>query len=377
MRRVTMVDVAEAVGVSTTTVSNAFNRPDQLSDALRTEILATAARLGYAGPDPTARSLRSGRSGVLGVVFTERLSFAFAEPSAVAFLEGVTRAAEAVGVGVLLLPGATEDDEDPTRRSTRGLVEAVVRAAVDGFIVYSIAASDPALEAVRRRGLPTVVVDSPGPPDVTVDDVAGAEAAMRHLLELGHRRLAVLSFRVATDGRHGPVDVQRRRASPYAVTRARFAGYEQALAAARRDDPTVPAWDEVPVHEVGGHAAPGAAAAGARALLDAHADATAVVATGDFLALALLDAAAARGRRIPGQLSVVGFDDVPLAATATPPLTTVHQPSRAKGELAGRALLRALEEDAPAPTLLPTRLVVRGSTAPPSGAERSVAPGSP
>ena len=362
--RVTMVDVARALGVSTTTVSNAFSRPDQLSAALREQILDTAGRLGYAGPDPTARSLRSGRSGVLGVVFTERLSWAFAEPSAVDFLEGLTRAAETAGTGVLLLPGARED-ADPARRSTEQLARAVEGAAVDGFVVYSIAATDAAGEAVAARRLPAIVVDSPAPADVTVDDEAGARAAMRHVLDLGHRRVGVLSFRVLPDGFCGLVDADRRRRSPFAVTAARFAGYRGALVEVSRALAGVPDWDDVPLHEVGNHVGP-AAAVGARALLDAHPDLTAVVATSDFLALAVLEVARERELRVPEDLSVVGFDDIAFAAVSDPALTTVHQPSHEKGERAGTALLAWLGGRRPERVVLPTRLVLRASTAPPA-----------
>src|SRR5215207_4327650 len=107
-RRPGVVAVARAVGVSPSTVSNAFNRPEQLSPALRERVLRTAAELGYGGPDPIARSLRSGRAGAIGVVFPERLPYAFDDPTALRFLQGLSDAADDEQLAVVLVPGAPD-----------------------------------------------------------------------------------------------------------------------------------------------------------------------------------------------------------------------------------------------------------------------------
>src|SRR5919112_2801827 len=125
-RRPTLKEVAAEVGVSPATVSNAYNRPDQLSEEVRERVMEAARRLGYAGPDPTARGLRRGRAGAIGVLYADRLSYAFADPAAVLFFEGVSRAAEEAGLGLLLVPGSISGRHDP---------EAVKGAAVDGFVV--------------------------------------------------------------------------------------------------------------------------------------------------------------------------------------------------------------------------------------------------
>jgi DNA-binding LacI/PurR family transcriptional regulator len=101
--RVTLQTIADALGVSRTTVSNAYNRPDQLATELRERILATARELGYSGPDPAARRLRSGRRDVVGLLFTEQLSYAFTDPAAVMLLQGIARATEAAGLALLLI----------------------------------------------------------------------------------------------------------------------------------------------------------------------------------------------------------------------------------------------------------------------------------
>ena len=102
--RVTLQTLADRLGVSRTTASNAFNRPDQLNPALRAKVLALAAELGYGGPDPAGRALRSGRAGAIGVLLTEQLSYAFADPAAVATLRGLALEAEQLGVSLSLLP---------------------------------------------------------------------------------------------------------------------------------------------------------------------------------------------------------------------------------------------------------------------------------
>ena len=187
-RKAGLVAVARALGVSPSTVSNAYNRPDQLSAALRERVLHTASELGYAGPDPVARSLRSGRAAAVGVVFHDPLAHAFDDPAAVLFLQGFTAGTDAHGLAVVLVPGLPDDEAKGT---------AVRNAAVDGFVVHGLRADNPLIAATVGRRLPTVVVDAPqldGVDFVGIDDRAAAAEALRHLLELGHRRLGLLSF---------------------------------------------------------------------------------------------------------------------------------------------------------------------------------------
>jgi DNA-binding LacI/PurR family transcriptional regulator len=336
MLRMTLKRLAADVGVSPMTVSNAFNRPDQLSAALRERILDRAEALGYPGPDPLARGLRRGRAGAIGVISDTGLAYAFADPAAAAVLGGVCGAAEAEGLGLLLIPA--------------GGAAALAEAVVDGVVVYSVAQGDPVLALALARNLPAVVVDQPaatGLPTVGIADAAAAHAVARHLTDLGHRRIAVVTFGLAPDGRTGFAGLARRRSAAYAVSRARLAGYEAALAEAGVD------WAGVPVYESGGSSRAAGRAAAER--LREHAP-TAILATSDALALGVLEA-------VPAGVSVAGFDDVPQAAAAG--LTTVRQDHAAKGRLAGELLLRALAGEAPAsPPPLPHELVVRASTGP-------------
>jgi DNA-binding LacI/PurR family transcriptional regulator len=350
-------DVAAAAGVSRTTVSNAYNRPDKLSAGVRTRVLAAARELGYPGPDPVARSLRTGRTGTLGVLLAEALPFAFDDPAAVLLLRGVAEAGQLADLGLTLLP---TPPERPAGTATVTL--AVTRAVADGFLLYHLPDGHPSIPAVLGRQLPTVVVDGPhlqGVPLVGVDDRGGARQAAEHLLALGHRRIGVLVDRIAADAYRGPVDDQRRSASGFRAAHLRLAGYADALQAAGLT------WTSIPIQECGvpnrasGHA-------GAAALLDRAPKLTALLATTDLLAQGAIQAAHERDLPVPGALSVVGFDDLPDAASTD--LTTVHQPLADKGRIAARLLLRALD-GAATPTSqieLPTRLIVRGSTAQPS-----------
>jgi DNA-binding LacI/PurR family transcriptional regulator len=354
----TLKDVAAAAGVSRTTVSNAYNRPGKLSAAVRARILAAAQELGYPGPDPVARSLRTGRVGTLGVLLAEALTFAFDDPAAVLLLRGIAEIGQLADIGLSLLPASPER---PAGAATA--TQAVTRAAVDGFVVYHLPDDHPGVPAVLGRRLPTVIVDGPdleGIPLVGVDDRGGARQAAEHLLALGHRRIGVLVDRLAADAYRGPVGHQRRARSGFRASHLRLAGYADAVAAAGL------VWEAVPVQECGvpdrasGHA-------GATALLDRAPELTAILATTDLLAQGAIQAAHERHLPVPTALSVVGFDDLPGAAGTG--LTTVRQPLADKGRIAARLLLQALDGAVtPASRVeLPTRLIVRGSTAgPPS-----------
>jgi DNA-binding LacI/PurR family transcriptional regulator len=357
--KMTLATLADAVGVSRTTVSNAYNRPDQLTPELRQRILDTARELGYPGPDPAGRRLRQGRAGAIGVLLTERLSYAFADSAAVAFLEGLARRCEEAAEALTLIPLPRGDAAADVLRD----------AFVDAICVYSLPDDHPAVLGALERRIPMVVVDGPRLDAATfvgVDDRAGSRAVAEHLAALGHRRVAVIVPTLALDGRQGRVDEQRLQAAAYHNDRERLEGVRLGLEAAG-----IP-WEEVAIEERSNDQEAGAAAA--LSLLAEESRPTAIVATTDQLALGALRGARELGLRVPADVSVVGFDDIPEAARAQPPLTTVRQPLVAKGILAGDQLLVLLQGDAPADTVLPVELKVRGSTAPPRPAASSATP---
>src|SRR3954453_1011121 len=181
---VTLADLAAHLGVSRTTVSNAYNRPNQLSPKLRERVLAAARDLGYGGPDPMARGLRRGQTGSPGPVFPAPLSYAFTDPAAALFLKGMATGLEVHGAALSMIPRLPEGPE----RSA----ELVRSALVDGYMLFCTAADDPRYAAVRARGLPFVLIEYDDEPagrrttaHVQIDDIAGAEAAARHLTDLG------------------------------------------------------------------------------------------------------------------------------------------------------------------------------------------------
>ncbi len=352
MARVTLQTIADRIGVSRMTVSNAFSRPDQLSPALREQIMATAHELGYVGPDPAARALARGTTGAVGVLLTESLRYAFTDEVAMGFLGAIAEELAPTGLALTLLT-STEGPGDvvPARD-----------VAIDGALVYSCDPKSPAADVLMRRRLPVVFVDQtpvPGVPSVNVDDRAGARAAAQHLVDLGHRDIGIRS-----PGVHGPYGLVRGTDTVQEahVTRQRMLGWTDAL----EDAGITPTVARQP-HETSDPSAT------ASLLLSVTPRPTAVLCFSDALAATLVRAAEDAGLRVPRDLSVVGFDDNPLAGRMRPPLTTVRQDVAAKGQAATAALKLAMERARSGAsararhTLLPTELVIRDSTAPPRG----------
>jgi DNA-binding LacI/PurR family transcriptional regulator len=350
-RRPTLDTIAQRVGVSRATVSNAYNRPDQLSTALRERIIATAKQLGYAGPDPVARSLATKQVGSVAVMLCDALSSAFSDAALSIMLDSLSSTVDSGERSLLLMPGATGDG--PQARS-------VLRAQTDVVVAYSLSDRAPALDAVRERGLPLVVVDQPEVPGaawVRVDDRHGAALAGRHVAELGHRHVGILAFGLGTDGARGPVSPQRMLEGHLRVSLDRIAGYLEALAEHGIVADAVPIW-EAPgsVRELGRE--------GARWLLGREPRPTAVLCMSDELALGAIRAANELGLSVPAEVSIVGFDDTPAAHWSDPPLTTVRQDLVAKGRHAGELALRMLNGVRPGkPVTIDVELQVRGSTA--------------
>lgn len=353
--RATLASIAAELGVSRTTVSNAYNRPDQLSPELRERILATAGALGYPGPNPTARSLRTARAGAVGVILTERLAYAFEDQASVDFLAGL--AADNSDLSLTLLPAGPRGEEATNE-------ELVSNAIVDGFVVYSVPAADPHLKAARSRGLPVVVCDQPaslsGVPYVGIDDFAAIQPAAAELVRAGHRRIGILTKRLFSTPRDGIVSRAEVERSDMHVQRNRVRGALEVFSAA--------GITEVPI--VNRHFNDLASAAdGARELVGTHPDITAVLCTTDSMALGVLKAF---GPAVPRELSVTGFDGI--AAARNLGLTTVEQPNILKGREVGRVLCALIDAHSTSPhtagptpsrTLLETTFVPGRTVGPP------------
>jgi DNA-binding LacI/PurR family transcriptional regulator len=352
VRRPTLDTIAQRVGVSRATVSNAYNRPDQLSAELRERIIATARQLGYAGPDPVARSLATQRTGSVAVMLCDGLSSAFSDPALSIMLDSLASTVDGGDNALLLLPGI--DTRGPRAQS-------VIRAHADVVVAYSLPDDAPALRAVRTRKLPLVVVDQPALPNtarVQVDDAGGAELAARHVVELGHRDIGIIGLELRSDGTRGPATRDRIGTANHRVTVDRISGYLKGVG-----ERGILAGD-VPVWEAGGSARE-LGREGARWILGRPRRPTALLCMSDELALGAIRAAEELGVRVPEEVSIVGFDDTPAARWSDPPLTTVRQDLVEKGRRAGELALRLLGGARPGrPTTIGVELVTRASTAP-------------
>ncbi len=340
-----MSEVARAAGVSVSSISNAYNRPEKLSPAVRNRILDVATSLGYVGPDPVARSLRRRRTGGVGVVFTDDLEFAFSDPASSGFLAGVGRELMARSNHLVLLPTGTPD---------RDRLAELDRAAVDGVILHSLPSRNATLDLLERRGAPAVVVDQPGPVPglgwVGLDEVAGMRAVGEHLRDLGHRHVGVITSRLSTRPYDGRVGGARRRRSVYDIPRWRIHGLEEGLGR------TVTVEERWRVSEDDG-------ARAAAALWSQHPRVTAIACIADTYALGVLRWARERSIEVPHHLTVTGYDDVARAAEVG--LTTVAQPFSEKGRAAAGLLLEMVDGVDPRHVVLPTRLHERASSGPP------------
>jgi DNA-binding LacI/PurR family transcriptional regulator len=351
MGRITLQTIADRVGVSRMTVSNAFSKPDQLSAALRDRIMAVAEELGYVGPDPTARALASGSTGAVGLLMSDTLHYTLTDEVAMSFIAAISDELAPTGLALSLLSAAPRGE---------GVVPAR-DVAMDGALVYSCDMTSPAVGWLTRRRLPLVFVDqspAPGITSINIDDRGGARSAAEHILSLGHRRIGIITS--GFGGEYGILDDPRAATLAYGESE-RMLGWLDALDAAG----VVPTAVRIP------HGDPhGTGYAGAEALFAAGEAPTAILAFSDAFARGAIQAIEDKGLTVPGDISVIGFDDNPIARTMRPALTTVKQDVDAKGREAVRALTAAIERAKTKPVgrakhiLLPTDLVVRESTAP-------------
>lgn len=321
-KRVTLAQVAELAGVSVMTASYTYNRPRRVSDEARSKVLAAAAQLGYAGPHPSARSLRRGRTGTLGVVMGEHLTYAFDDPQAVSFLAGIADICADRGYGMTILPitGAADD------------ILRMREAAVDGFVVWTTSDDDPILAAVQAMKRPAVVHGGPvvrGLELVSIDNRAAAHA-VGAIAFAGAKRPAVVSFPLDRNRVSGITRGVDTTAVRFPVTRERLEGYRQAT------EDTGIAWGEVVIAVCARNDAAEAESAAATLLTSAEPP-DAIAAMSDQVAAGVMRAARAVGRVIPDDLAVTGWDDGPVAAELG--LTTVAQSLRDQGAACARVAL--------------------------------------
>lgn len=319
MARATLADVARKAGVSPSTVSLTFSGSGPVSPATRERVLAAAAELGYSGPDPLARSLRRGASGVVGVLTGGDLASHFRDPVAIRTLDGIADALGAHDLGMLLIR---------VNHTGEGL-ELAARTAMDAAIMLrSVDEREEIVQTLHRRGTPVVLMESiqPDSAAVTVDDEGGMTQLARKVRSLGHERVAVATLPWAPGGRsgeRGPEEVDPGLAS-YGFTRRRLRGV---LAGGI---------DPIAVYETRGSLVEEGFEA-AKVLLSGPQRPTAIMAFSDLLAAGVVLAARELGISVPQELSVTGFDGIDLPWLAPNVLESVEQPVLRKGQLAGEA----------------------------------------
>ena len=333
--RPTLEEVAALAGVGRGTASRVINGGEKVSERARQAVEKAIAELGYV-PNAAARALVTRRTDAVALVIAESEERVFGEPFFAGIIRGIGSAlGEADRQLVLLLAQASQ------RRG--GLDHYLTRQHVDGVLLLSLHADDELPDLIRAHGLPVVVGgrahDAIRTDFVDVDNVQGAELAVAHLVDRGRQRIATIG---------GPADM--------AAGSSRFEGYVAALAAAGRP------LDERLV--VRGDFSQESGAAAMRTLLEREPSLDGVFCANDLMAVGALGALRDAGRRVPEDVSVVGFEDAPIALSSHPPLTTVHQ----SPEQMGREMVALLLETMAAPELdrpgrmLPTRLVVRASS---------------
>ncbi|MFI1964944.1 LacI family DNA-binding transcriptional regulator [Streptomyces pathocidini] len=328
-------DVARVAGVSVGTVSNVINRPDSVSEETRVRVQSTIERLGYVRSE-SARQLRAGRSRIIALLVLD-----MANPFFVDVASGAERAAREAGLGVMLCNSAQSPSEEA---EYLGLF---TEQRVRGVLVTPADTTGANLADFRRHGIPFVFVDRVLPSaegcSVSVDDITGGALAVRHLLDQGHRDITYIS-----GPRHLAQCQDRRTGALRALEEAGLAGERLREIEAERLD--VSAGRD----------------AGAR-LLGMSPRPTAVFCANDLLALGVLQALYGAGVSVPGEIALVGYDDIEFASAAAVPLTSVRQPAFRMGRTAAELLIEETDERT-APShehrriVLQPELVVRGSS---------------
>ena len=326
------------------TASLAFSGSGPVSVATRDRVLGAAETLQYAGPDPRGRSLRRGRSGIIGVVLEERVLTAFRDPIKIAFLDGIAQETTTGGRGLLLLTDVGESSL------------AMESASMDGVILIGCSLRIArALEVNLRRNIPVVALGGPrmsGVLTISLDDQEATELVARHLRELGHRDVAIVALPLDATFERGPLTPDRERLGTVQVTLDRLEGVRAIFPASSG---VVTAGSLVQEGMLAGQAL----------LRDPGHRPTAIIAQSDLLAAGVIKAAEEFGLDVPRDVSVVGFDGIALDRIVAHDLTTMTQPAAERGQAAGRAVLQLVDGARPEPVRFTSSFHRGGTTASP------------
>lgn len=321
-RRPTIADVAREAGVATSTASVVFSGKANVAAATRERVLAAAADLGYAGPDPRAASLRRGRSGIVAVVLEGHLRAAFLDPVTTAMMDGLTDGLADLSAGILLMR------DEPGEEGA-----AITNAPVDAFVLIGCSGRTKAsLEVVLSRGLPVVVIEGDageGIPRITLDNVAASADVAQHVYDLGHRDVALVTLSLDSERERALVTPERVEEATVDVSVHRLEGMRQVF-------------PDAPAISASGSFIDEGVLVGRMLLTDPATRPTAVLAQSDLLAVGVIRAAEELGLRVPEDLSVAGFDGIEVDGLGDLTLTTSVQPAVEKGRAAGEQIARML-----------------------------------
>lgn len=328
-RRPTMADVAAKAGVSLSTVSLTYSGAGPISPDMKARVEKAAHELGYAGPSPQGRALRSGRSGVVGLVVHEKLALSFRDPITLRLLDALVGDLSDMGLGILLIPSPSDEPEE------RSLLET---APMDAAVVVRVRnQDDPSLAILRRRGIPVALMEGAPPSGAAAvnvgDDVATADL-IRRLVELGHSRIATVTLPWGQAGETAIVEPKDLPRPAWTPTHKRLKAFELAGV-----EPCVVVEARASIIEEGlaaGHLA-----------INHESRPTAIVCQSDLLAGGVILAARELELQVPHDLSVTGFDGLDLPWLAPLELTTVAQDIEAKGHALGTAVKALLAGEKP------------------------------
>lgn len=339
--QLTLRDVAKILDVSTATISNAFNRPSQLSDELRKHILNECENLNYFGPNAAARSLRTGKTGIVGVMLSNYLSYSFSDPVAQQFLQGLAEVFEKKEYNLLIVP---------SREDLKHIQGSV--SFVDGFIVYG-PPNILKLEELKKQNkfVITVDFDTQEYVSVNIDNYEAAKKVADHAFKNFTGTAAILALRLKENNRMHRLTPEDIIFDTYNITSERLRGY---LDSAKKNKITILPERIINVndntYELGFLAA--------KEILSLSPRPKLLLCMSDRLAIAAIEAARGLNLRVPDDLLITGFDDIYQSSINFPSVTTIHQQSTDKGRIAAEIFLGLREEKS---VLLTTDLVVRQS----------------
>jgi DNA-binding LacI/PurR family transcriptional regulator len=343
-----MADVASKARVSLSTVSLTYSGAGPISPDMKARVEKAAEQLGYAGPSPQGRALRSGRSQIVGLVIHEKLQLAFRDPLTLRVMDGLIGDLGEMGLGVLLIPSPSGDADE------RSLLET---APMDAAVVLRVRERDePALEILKRHGVPIVVMEGPAPPgagSVTIDDTTATHQLIEHLKALGHERIGTVTLPLNANHETDLVVANSDVNALWTPTRNRLVAFERAGI-----EPCVVVEARASLVEEGiaaGHLA-----------LGHESKPTAIVCQSDILAGGVILAARELDLRVPQDVSITGFDGLDLPWLAPHEITTMAQDGSAKGHALASEVKALLAGETPEPIIMPLEFRPGNTTAKPS-----------